>query len=280
MVGTTSTKEQSDSFEKVVLDEDVLSDNGRSPKQGMIDAVNQLAGITKGNKEFLEEKRNSTAVIEKLKVKVLPQDATTERLKEETGAAFDEVTEEAKANSLPLVPGAGTKGWDGVPDQNSIRNGIDGGVPKDIVPLPMVSDNAEDSLANDKGQTTLAGGSFAGPKWCHCVSVKNLAVENKVVAALCVSATASLLGFLPTAMRDEVMTGIDVVATPKPDISTFLHLKAFLNIVAKGDEILGEVGVTVRPSFGRAPVYIEETVVGKVGKDNCHNSRVVRRALL
>jgi len=32
MVGIAGTKEQSDSFGKVVLDEDVPSDNGRSPK--------------------------------------------------------------------------------------------------------------------------------------------------------------------------------------------------------------------------------------------------------
>jgi len=72
----------------------------------MIDAINQLAGITRGNKEFLERKRNSTIVIEKLKIKILPQDATTERLKEETGAAFNEVTKEAKVNSLPLLTNA------------------------------------------------------------------------------------------------------------------------------------------------------------------------------
>ena len=64
------------------------------------------------------------------------------------------------------------------------------------------------------------------------------------------------------------MTRIDTTATPRPDISTLLHLKAFANIVAKGDEMLREARVTVMPSFGRAPLHIEETVVGKVGKDN------------
>ena len=68
-------------------------------------------------------------------------------------------------------------------------------------------------------------------------------MENKAIAALCVSATTSRLGFLPTAMRDEVMMGIDVATTPRLGISTLLHLKAFADIVAKGDEILKDMRI-------------------------------------
>jgi len=114
---------------------------------------------------------NFASLIEKLKVELLPQDATTKRLRKETRAAFEELTEEAKANPLPLVIRARTDGSDGVPNQNSIRNGIDGGAPKDTMPLPMVSDNAEDSLANERVKTTLAEGSFADLKWYHHVAV-------------------------------------------------------------------------------------------------------------
>ena len=110
-------------------------------------------------------------MIEKLKVEVIPQDATTERLQEENGEVFNEVTKEAKANLLPLVTRARTEGSDGVSSHNSIRNGIDGGAPKDIVPLPMVSDNAKDSLTNERVKTTPIGRSFADPKRCHRVAI-------------------------------------------------------------------------------------------------------------
>ena len=66
---------------------------------------------------------------------------------------------------------AWTEGLGGVLDQNSVRNGIDSGVPKDTVPLPLVSNNAEDSLANNKVKTTPVGRSLADPKRCHCVAI-------------------------------------------------------------------------------------------------------------
>ena len=110
-------------------------------------------------------------MVEKLKVELLPQDVTTKRLREEMGVAFEELTEEAEANPLPLVIRAGTEGSDGVSNQNSIRNGVDDGAPKDTMPLPMVSDNAKDSLTNKRVKTTPTGRSFADPKWCHRVAI-------------------------------------------------------------------------------------------------------------
>ena len=59
---------------------------------------------------------NFTAMIEKLEEEIRSQDAPTERLQEEDGEVFDEVTEEAKDNTVPLVASAWTEGLDGVPE--------------------------------------------------------------------------------------------------------------------------------------------------------------------
>ena len=87
---------------------------------------------------------------------------------------FDEVIEEAKANTLPLVTSPWTEGLDGVPDQNFVRNGIDIGVLKDIVLLPSILEKAEDSLAlvkkGNKKVKTSAGGNLIDPKQCDSVA--------------------------------------------------------------------------------------------------------------
>jgi len=84
-------------------------------------------------------------------------------LQEENGRVFDEMTKEAKANTLPLVIGPWTEGLAGISEKNFVRNGIDIEVLKHIVPLPLISEKAEDSLSlvktgNEKVKTTLAGG--------------------------------------------------------------------------------------------------------------------------
>ena len=168
--------------------------------------------MTKGHKELLELGMNYAAAHEKFEEKIRPQDAPIERLQGENGVAFDEMTEEAKANSLPLLTNAGIKGLEGDQDQNSIRKGMGGGVPNDKVPLPMVLDNAKDSLANDKVKIAPTGGSLTDPKWCHHVAIESLAGKNKVVAALFVVATTGQLEFLSPLLKGGLKTRIDVAA--------------------------------------------------------------------
>ena len=113
--------------------------------------------------EEVSVKVNSAAVIEKLEEEKIPKDAPIERLQEENERVFDEVTEECKANMLSLVTSPWTEGWASAHDQILVRNGIDIEVLKNIVPLPLISEKAEDSLAlfktcNEKMKTTLAGG--------------------------------------------------------------------------------------------------------------------------
>ena len=79
--------------------------------------------MTRDTKEFLESKRDSAAVIEKLEQEIIPQDAPTERLQGNNREAIDEVIEEAKANSLPQVASAWAEGFSGVPNQKFVGNG-------------------------------------------------------------------------------------------------------------------------------------------------------------
>ena len=88
-----------------------------------------------------------------------------------------EVTKEAKANLLTLVASAWAKGFGGVSDREFVENGttsdqenlIEGpliytdiGVLKDIVLLPLIPDNAEDSVdkqaINQVGKKVQDGG--------------------------------------------------------------------------------------------------------------------------
>ena len=55
--------------------------------------------------------------------------------------------EEPKANMLPLVTSPLTKGLASVRNWNLVRNGINIGVLKIIVPLPIILKKVEDSLA-------------------------------------------------------------------------------------------------------------------------------------
>ncbi|XP_052189173.1 uncharacterized protein LOC127799296 [Diospyros lotus] len=116
-------KEHTNSFGKV-LDEDVPNDNHGSPKLELNDAVNQMTGITRGSKGFLELERSSPTEMEKLEEQITPQDAPTKRLQGNNGEAFDEAREEAKTNLLPLVARAWAEEFGGVLDQKFVENGI------------------------------------------------------------------------------------------------------------------------------------------------------------
>ena len=68
-----------------------------------------------------------------------------------------------------------------------MRNGIDIRVLKDTIPLPLIPDNAEDSLAlvkkgNNKVKTTLARGNLVDPKQCDCVAGMDMGtpLEEKI----------------------------------------------------------------------------------------------------